>query len=64
MSWVDDFEGERRDVTKLTTERLLDIRSQTVTELTDERRGTAMNSWWETQLEIIDEELDQRGVTP
>lgn len=58
---VDDFDGERPDVSTLDTSQLLEIRAQTVAAMSDSH-FIAPRSVWEHQLETIDEELHERGV--
>lgn len=56
---IDDFDGERVEVASVPTERLVDIRDQTVAAMSDPGDVTP-HSVWKEQLSVIDEELGIR----
>lgn len=57
---IDDFDGERVEVSMIPTEQLVDIRRQTEEELIDALANPVAvtpASVWREQLSVIDEEL-------
>lgn len=61
MHLLDDFEGERPEVSDVSTEELLRIYSETVEAIADPRDLVPKRLWLE-QLDMIQEELEIRDA--